>query len=102
VHRKWQELWPKGWILHHNNAPAQKVLSVEQFVAQKSIIGMEHPPCSPDLPPCAFRLFQKTKFALKGLRFQDNEDLQKKSDDTDSYSTTGAPEMFQTVAASLG
>jgi hypothetical protein len=46
--------------------------------------------------------FQK-KSALKGRRFQDIEDIQKKCDDgTEGGSTTGVPEMFPTVAASLG
>jgi hypothetical protein len=35
VHRKMPKLWPNNWILHHNNAPAHKALSVKQFLAQK-------------------------------------------------------------------
>jgi len=34
VDRKRSELWPKGWIFHHD-AAAYKVLSVKQFPAQK-------------------------------------------------------------------
>jgi hypothetical protein len=49
VHRKRPELWPSDWILHHNTAPANKALSVKQFLAQKSITEIEHLPCSPDL-----------------------------------------------------
>jgi len=45
VYRKWPELWPSGWLLHHGNDPAHKSLSVKQFLAQKSITEMEHPPC---------------------------------------------------------
>jgi hypothetical protein len=63
--------------LHHDNAPAQKALSVKQFVVQKSITEMQHPSCSPDLAPNDFWLFPKLKFALKGRRFQDNEGIQK-------------------------
>jgi hypothetical protein len=40
--------------------------------------------------------FQK-QYALKGKGFQDSEDI-KKSDGTESYSTTGVPKMFPTVA----
>jgi transposase len=50
------KLWPNDWILHHNNAPAHKELSVKQFLDRKSIIEMEHPPCSPDLAPNDFWL----------------------------------------------
>jgi hypothetical protein len=44
VHRKTPELWPNGWNLHHDNAPAHKALSVKQFLAQKWITEKEHPP----------------------------------------------------------
>jgi len=37
VRRKWLEFWPNVWILHHDNAPGHKALSVTQFVAQKLI-----------------------------------------------------------------
>jgi hypothetical protein len=40
------ELWSNDWILLHNNAPAHKVLSVEQFVAQESITEMGYTSCS--------------------------------------------------------
>jgi hypothetical protein len=35
MHRKRSERYPNNWILHHDNAPAHKVLSVKQFLAQK-------------------------------------------------------------------
>jgi histone-lysine N-methyltransferase SETMAR len=69
LHRKRPELWPNDWILHHDSAPAHKVLSVKQFVAKKSITEMEHPPYSPDLAPNDFCLFPKIKSALKGRRY---------------------------------
>jgi hypothetical protein len=59
------ELWPNDWILHHDNAPGHKVLSVKQCLAQKSITDMEHPTCSPTLAPNYFWLFPKIKSALK-------------------------------------
>jgi hypothetical protein len=54
VSRKSPEVWPYDWILHHDNPPAHKALSVKQFLAQKSITEMEHPPYSPDLAPNDF------------------------------------------------
>jgi hypothetical protein len=51
VPRKKPEIWPNDWILHHDNAPAHKALSVMQFVAQKPITEMEHPPYSLNLAP---------------------------------------------------
>jgi hypothetical protein len=35
VSRKRSELQPNDWILHHDNAPAQKALSVKQFIEKK-------------------------------------------------------------------
>jgi hypothetical protein len=52
------------------------VLSVKQFMAQKSFVEMEHPPCSPDMAPNDFRLFPKIKSTIKGQRYQDTEDIQ--------------------------
>jgi hypothetical protein len=49
VHAKRFLLWPNNWIPHHDNVSAHKALSVKQFVAQKSITEMEHPPCYPNL-----------------------------------------------------
>jgi hypothetical protein len=36
-------------ILHNDTVPADKALSVEQFLAQKLVTEMEYPPYSPDL-----------------------------------------------------
>jgi len=77
VRRKWPELWPSDLILHHENAPVHKAVSVKQFPAQKSITEMKHTPSSSDLAPNDFWLFPKIKSALKGLRFQGTEDIQK-------------------------
>jgi hypothetical protein len=71
------ELWSSDWILHHDNAPAHKALSVKQFLAQKSITEMEHQANSPDLTSNDFCLFPKIKFDLKGRIFQDTEDIHK-------------------------
>ena len=38
---------------------------------------MDHPPYSPDLAPCDFRLFPKLKNILKGRRFADLSDIQR-------------------------
>jgi histone-lysine N-methyltransferase SETMAR len=103
VHRERPDLWHTDWILHHDNAPAHKVLSVKQFLAHKSITEIEHPPCSPDLAPNGFLLFPEIKSALKTRRFQVLKTSKQKCDDgTESYSTTGVPKTLPTVAASLG
>jgi hypothetical protein len=77
VHRKRPELWPSNWILHHDSAPAHKVISVKQFLTQKSTTEMENPPYIPDMAPHDLWLFPKIKSALKEQRFQDTENIQK-------------------------
>jgi hypothetical protein len=57
--------------------PAHKALTLKQFLVQKSITETEHPPYYPDLVLNDLLLFPKTKFALKGLRFQDIKHIQK-------------------------
>jgi len=66
VYRKRPEFWPNDWILHSDNAPVHKALSVKKFLTQKSITEMEHLPYSPNLAPNDFWLFSKIKSALKG------------------------------------
>jgi hypothetical protein len=44
-------------------------MSGKQFLAQKSITGMEYPPYSPDLGLNDFWLFLKIQSAFKGPRF---------------------------------
>jgi [histone H3]-lysine36 N-dimethyltransferase SETMAR len=79
VRRKRPKLWQNGWILHQDNAPAHNALSVKQFLANKNITVMEHPPYSPDLAPCDFYLFPKIKSVLKGTHFLSIEDVKVKT-----------------------
>jgi hypothetical protein len=71
------ELWTNDKILHHDNATAHKELCVNQFLVQKSISVLVHPPYYPDFAPNDFWLFPKIKSALNERRFQDTEDIQK-------------------------
>jgi len=65
-----------NWILHHDNATAHAVFFVAQFLTSKGITVMPQPPYSPDLAPCDFFLFQKTKSAVKGHHFESTKDIQ--------------------------
>jgi len=40
------------WMLHHDNAPCHMVVSINEFLAEKSIPVVPQPPYSPDLSPC--------------------------------------------------
>jgi len=52
--------------------------AVKQYLTQKPVTELEHPHCSPDLAPNDLWMFPKIKSVLKGLRFWDIEDIQKK------------------------
>jgi hypothetical protein len=75
------------------------------FLAQKSITEMEYPSYSPDLALNDFWLFPNINYAFKGRIFQNIEHIKKKKkkcdNGTESYSTTGVPKMFPTVAGSI-
>jgi transposase len=77
VRRKRPEIWINHWIPHHDNAPAHKVLSVKQFLAQKFITDVQLPPYSPDLASNDLSDTPKIKSILKGQKFQDVEDTVK-------------------------
>jgi transposase len=79
IRRKRPELWKNGFILHQDNVPAHTALSVKQFLAEKQIAVLEHPPYSPDLAPWDFFLFSKVKSILKGTRFASFTELKKKT-----------------------
>ena len=65
------------WMLHHDNAPCHTAISVNEFLAKKSISVVPQPPHLPDLSPCDFFLFTKLKFHLKGRQFGTVDNIQK-------------------------
>jgi hypothetical protein len=102
VCRKRTYLQPSDSIHHHDNAPANEVLSDNQLLAQKLITEMECPLYSPDLAPNDLSV-PKNKVCLKGMKISGYWRHPKKCDNSnESHSTTGVPNMFWTVAASSG
>ena len=67
VWRHRPEKWCSGnWILHHDNAPAPRAVTTNEFMAKHNIPSLPHPPYSPDLAPCDFFLFPQLKKTMKG------------------------------------
>lgn len=64
------------WILHHDNAPSHSALAVREFLAEKHITVLPHPPYSPDLAPCDFFIFPKMKKGMKGHHFGSVDNVQ--------------------------
>jgi hypothetical protein len=87
------EKWLKSndRILYYDNAPVPK-----QFLTQKSITEKEHPPYSPDFAPNDFWLFPINSVLKRDKDFRILKTLK------ESYSTRRIPEIYPTVAASLG
>lgn len=65
-----------NWMLLHDNAPSHTSIMVRQFLTQRGVTVLQHPPYSPDLAPADFFLFPRLKQALKGSRFADVEEVQ--------------------------
>jgi len=77
VRRHRPEKWRSGnWILHHDNTPAHRAVTTNEFLAKHYIPSLPQPPYSPDLAPCDFFLFPQLKKIMKGRRFDYVEDIQ--------------------------
>ena len=60
-------------MLHHDNASLHTAGLTVEFLKQKLIKVIEHPPYSPDLTMCDFWLFFNLKKNLLGRRFHSGE-----------------------------
>ena len=67
----------RDFFLRHDNAPAHKAAFVCQFLTQKYVTTLYHPPYSPDLSPPDYFLFPKLKMKLKELHFADVAEIKK-------------------------
>jgi histone-lysine N-methyltransferase SETMAR len=59
-----------GIKLLHDNAPAYKSTMVQEYLKECGLDVLDHPPYSPDLSPCYFRLFPRLKEMLAGHLFE--------------------------------
>jgi len=77
VRRHRPEKWRSGnWILHHDNAPAHRAVTTNEFLVKHNILSLPQPPYSPDLAPCDLFLFPQLKKTTKGRWFNYVEDIQ--------------------------
>jgi len=67
----------RTWMLHHSNAPCHTAVSINEFLAEKSIPVVPQPSYSPDLSPYDFFLFPRLKNHLKGRHFITLGNIQK-------------------------
>ena len=59
-----------GIKLLHDNAPAHKSTTVQEYLKESGLDILDHPPYSPDLSPCDYWLFPRLKEMLAGHRFE--------------------------------
>jgi histone-lysine N-methyltransferase SETMAR len=67
-----------SFILLHDKARPHKTSEIRNFLAENSIEELPHPPYSPVLAPCDFRLFPKLKNHLVGKGFQSDPQLKRR------------------------
>ena len=60
----------RGIKLLHDNAPAHKSATVQEYLKESGLDVLDHPPYSPDLSPCDFLLFPRLKEMLTGHHFE--------------------------------
>ena len=64
-------------MLHHDNASCHTPVSINEFLAEKSIPVVPKPPYLPDLSPSDFVSFPRFKHHLKGRHFGTLDNIQK-------------------------
>jgi hypothetical protein len=80
IRRKRPQLWSNNfWFLRHDNAPANALLLIHDFLANTNQTVLHQPPYSPDLALADFFLFPKLKSTSKGLRFQAIQEIMENS-----------------------
>ena len=60
----------RGIKLLHDNTPAHKSATVQEYLKEYGLDVLDHPPYSPDLSPCDFWLFPRLKEMLAGHCFE--------------------------------
>ena len=70
-----QEVNVKGLMFHRKKASSHLARSTIEFLKQKQIKVIEHPPYSPNLAMCDFWLFFNLINNLRGRRFHSEEEI---------------------------
>ena len=60
----------RGIKLLHDNAPANKSATVQEYLKESGLDVLDHLPYSPDMSPCDFWLFPRLKEMLAGHRVE--------------------------------
>ena len=77
VRRNRPGLLKKGVILQHDNAPPHRARQTVDKIEEMGWELLQHPPYSLDLAPSDFHLFGPLKESLGGIKFENNEAVQR-------------------------
>jgi histone-lysine N-methyltransferase SETMAR len=61
-------------FLHHDNARPHTSLHTREAITKLQWTVLPHPPYSPDVAPSDYRLFSPLKDAIRGKKFEDDEE----------------------------
>jgi len=81
------------WFLLHDNAPSHNATIVKQFLAQRKLTVLDHPPYSPNLVPADYFLSPKVKSHSNGRLFHSISDIQK--DVTSTLNTIAKDDFYK-------
>ena len=65
----------RGLIFHDDNANLHRAWIINEFLLENHIEQYQNPAYSPDLSPGDFFLFLKLKTQLRGIRFNDDNEM---------------------------
>ena len=76
IRRKHPELWRrKNWLPLHDNTHSHRSVLVQEELSRQQVTVLQHPPYIPDVAPCDFCLFHRTKALLLGRKFHSAEEV---------------------------
>jgi len=75
--------------------PSHNATIIKQFLAQRNVTVLDHPPYSPDLAPADYFLFSKMKSHLKGRLFDSISDIQTAV--TSTLNTTAKDDFYKDI-----
>ncbi|KAK6732476.1 hypothetical protein RB195_016701 [Necator americanus] len=65
-----------AWVPHHDNARPHTANIVKAALQELDWEVLQHPPYSPDLTPTDYHLFRSLSNQMRGVTFDNNEDLE--------------------------
>ena len=88
-------------MLLHDNAHARSAIRVRQFLAQKMVAALDHPPYCHEMAPADFFLFLRLKAVIKGARFADINAIKRSCGSRSAVDSSGFCLLFPEAVRTL-